>query len=621
MNTILFKLYNFIYIYIKIIRSIKWISQVYNSRTLLFLQIIFQVIQKIKGNYRKIAVNAIIPFCIFFCVTEAVGMNNRNGYSSSPVNERTPLLQSSHSFQRIEASPRREGCCARMKRRCGRCSEGMCTCAIVAAESAICGVASGVTSYIATQKLESELYWALKITCTQLSSPTYVGLVGCGVGCASAAAVSATSIGCMKCYQTTCSHRAENTDGEQHLDSEDESETSSQIALHVITTQPSSIGISNPAVITRQPDPRDTASSYYSRFLSEFDPKSHIHSLLGMQSTLLDISEQTVSALRQAVLKTHEHMLGAEMMYQQEGYVYSKGQKFQYPSCVAKGTDSLFLKRYVHHFVTFDSYETNFEHKLGSGQAGIVADMTSGVCLGLVYSRHNNHGKMYSGIPNSPWTGMIKVRTNTESLSAGLAFNIGGTGVTGHFASCYGWGKAKNIRSFIHGTMEVCSKGSPDIRIAGGLVQLGYNLSVSKQIRLIPYIETTCSVVQCGSYKESLSLFSCELTKNKEQVIEKSIGLRSYWKPSDMLQAQLWIAAVSGCRDVKSLSCNIVKSRLKHEVSVPSKQTRYKKTDVGLSYLINITPRLCLEMNGMTSFENIKKSKEKQLTLFFTYNY
>lgn len=129
------------------------------------------------------------------------------------------------------------------------------------------------------------------------------------------------------------------------------------------------------------------------------------------------------------------------------------------------------------------------------------------------------------------------------------------------------------------------------------------------------------SVVQCGPYKESLSLFSCELTKNKEQVIEKSIGICSYWKPSDMLQAQLWIAAVSGYRDVKRLSCNIVNSRLKQEISVPLKQTRYKKTDVGLSYLINITPRFCLEMNGMMSFENIKKSKEKQLKLFFTYNY
>lgn len=619
MNTILFNLYNFIYI--KVIHSIKWISQAYNSCTLLFLQTILKVLQKIKGNYRKIAFNAIIPLCIFFCVTEAVGMNNNNEHTPSPVNERTPLLQSLHSFQRIETNPRGEGCCSRMRRRCGRCSEGMCTCAIVTAESAVCGAASGVTSCIATQKLENELFWALKITCTKLPSPTYVGLVGCGVGCVSAAVVSATSIGCMKCYQNSCNCRTENTNGVQHSDNEDESEVNSQGVVGVITTQPSSIGTSSSPVITRQPEAKGITSSYCSGFLSEFNPKSHIHSLLGMQSALLDISEKTVSALRQVVLKIHEHMFVSEMMYQQGGYVYSKGQKLQYPSCVAKGTDSLFLKRYVHHFVTFDSYKTNFEHKLGSGQAGIVTDMTSGVYLGLVYSRHNNHGKIDSSIPNSPWTGTIKVRTNTESLSAGLAFNIGGTGITGHFASCYGWGKAKNIRSVMHGTMEVCSKGSPDIRIGGGLVQLGYNLSVSKQIRLIPYIETTCSVVQCGSYKESLSLFSCELTKNKEQVIEKSIGIRSYWKPSDMLQAQLWIAAVSGCRDVKSLSCNIVKSRLKHEVSVPSKQTRYKKTDVGLSYLINITPRLCLEMNGMMSFENIKKSKEKQLTLFFTYNY
>lgn len=53
-----------------------------------FIQTIFQIIQRIKG--KKIAVNAIIPFCIFFCVTEAVGMNNSNEHS--PFSEIQLLL-------------------------------------------------------------------------------------------------------------------------------------------------------------------------------------------------------------------------------------------------------------------------------------------------------------------------------------------------------------------------------------------------------------------------------------------------------------------------------------------------------------------------------------------------
>lgn len=47
--------------------------------------------------------------------------------------------------------------------------------------------------------------------------------------------------------------------------------------------------------------------------------------------------------------------------------------------------------------------------------------------------------------------------------------------------------------------------------------------------------------------------FSHELSDNKEQKREKSIGLRSYWKVVSGSQQQTWVASISGSHKKRGL--------------------------------------------------------------------
>lgn len=611
MNITLFTLINHICIYGRAMYFIEWIIQSFN-------RVFTQFTQLIQNKYRVMLVGIIFLFFLFFCVTEeAFCMNNGSGESSnpSPLSERASLLDSQRSGRRT----RRENCCSRMCHGCGRCSEGKCVCAIVAAESAVCGAVSGLTGYIVTEQLESALYWALKVTCTHPPSPTQVGLVGCGAGCAGAAVVSATAMGCMNCYYRNCNNNTEVIGEEQNS----ESSSNSYIGLQeVVVTQPQSIGTPDLSVITRQPGV-EGVGSFYSEgdIFSNFTSEEHIHSLLGMQCALLDISNQMLTSLKVLALKTYECASESEEVLQQEDGG-PKIERFQGPLYVFKGpTPSVLIRlNSIQPFITFDRYKTNLEYKVRSGQAGIVIDVVSDVHLGLVYSKYNNDTRTYGGSQYGLGAGAIKVKANTESLSVGIVLNPIKVGFTGYLASCYGWGNVKNTREVTH-NRETYSKGSPDINMTGGILQVGYNFPVTKHILFTPYIETIFSVVKWSPYRESTGLIPCAWTKNKEQVVEKSIGLRSNWNITDTSHLQTWIAGVSGRRIAESMSCKPVRSYHSYQVSIPLRQRIYRKIEVGLSYLVGLTDRFNVSINSMMYVENVKKVRGKQTTLFFSYSY
>lgn len=52
----------------------------------------------------------------------------------------------------------------------------------------------------------------------------------------------------------------------------------------------------------------------------------------------------------------------------------------------------------------------------------------------------------------------------------------------------------KNTRTVTHGDSKASAKGTPDISLIGGLVQLGYNISISKSISITPYKEAMLSL-------------------------------------------------------------------------------------------------------------------------------
>lgn len=372
--------------------------------------------------------------------------------------------------------------------------------------------------------------------------------------------------------------------------------------------------------VVPQPQPARIASC--PAFIPGYNKASHMSSLVGMQQALFSTSEQISTTLKLLGLKAQENVCSSET--QLEGSFYSKIQKFQGPvKHVQEQTQIKTSGLSVFNiFANIDSYKTNLEHKIRSGQAGVLIYVISGLSCGLTYDSHKGDTREYKGILLDKGAGAVKTKTDTEALSAVIVANTNKAGFTGQLISSYGWGKVKNIRSFTHANREVNTKGLPSIRFAGGLIQVGYNVLVSKHVVITPYIETMYSLVKWVPYKEVSGPLPCKLSENKEKVIEKSIGLRSHWQATSMSQIQIWIAGVSGHIETNSIKCEpIQKHTSRYKVSVPKNESSYKRTELGISYTANLTNNLELGINSMIRVENFKKFEGQQMALSLRYVY
>lgn len=273
-------------------------------------------------------------------------------------------------------------------------------------------------------------------------------------------------------------------------------------------------------------------------------------------------------------------------------------------------------------FAFTDKYECNLEKKTRSGRAGLVAELSPGMTVGLAYTRHNDGRKSFEGIQLGTGSGSVTSKTEAEALSAVIALNPEGGGVTGHIASYHGWGKMKTSRSFTHVGSEVSAKGKPDIYLSGGLIQFGYNISFSKTSTLTPYIEGMMSTVNWDVYTERSGLLPCKISRSEEYVIEKSIGVRHHWKPTSGFQIQSWIACISGERRTDAVSCRpVVMPIKKYESYVPVQERKYVYTEVGASYSMSVTDTLQLGIDGMMRLDNVHKVKGKSMSLSLMYLY
>lgn len=353
-----------------------------------------------------------------------------------------------------------------------------------------------------------------------------------------------------------------------------------------------------------------------------YSEASHMSSLIGIQQALFSTSEQISTMLNLLGLKAQENVCTPET--QLEGSFYSKIQKFQGPvKHIQEETQIKTLGLSIFNiFANIDSYKTNLEHKVRSGQAGVLIDVISGLSCGLTYDCHKGDTREYKGILLEKGSGEVKTKTDTEALSAVIVANTNNAGFTGQLISSYGWGKVKNIRSFTHANREVNTKGLPNIRFAGELIQVGYNVLVSKHVVITSYVETVFSLVKWVPYKEVSGPLPCKLSENKEQVIEKSIGLRSHWQATSMSQIQIWIAGVSGYIETNSIKCEpIQKHASRYKVSVPKNESSYKRTELGISYTANLTNNLEFGINSVIRFENSKKFGGQQMILSLRYVY
>lgn len=360
---------------------------------------------------------------------------------------------------------------------------------------------------------------------------------------------------------------------------------------------------------------------YTTDLIPGYSYEGQVSSLLGMQCVLMDVSVQIPQKLRRLALKAYEKIPEMSSSLQDNKVSSPSVANYGQLSKVTKN----FAKQNQNHipcnvFAFTDNYKSNLEYKVRSSQAGIIAELCTGVHLGLTYSRHNDEKKEYIVMQLDEGRGSVKAKSEIESIAAVVTFNADHPGITGHFVSCYGWGKVKNKRFFTHAGSEISSSGSPAITITGGLVQVGYNLYVSKSFSVTPYVEGTLSIAKLEPYNEKRGILPCKLSESNESIFEKSIGLRSNWKFSENVDLQTWISGISGNQTSTNVSLQpLVASIKRYEVSVPMKNKNYLKVEYGLTYLLKVTESFSTGTTVLCSFSKTQKLYNQQISVYITY--
>lgn len=365
-----------------------------------------------------------------------------------------------------------------------------------------------------------------------------------------------------------------------------------------------------------------------SSLLENFNPEGQLSSLQGMQHALVDASEQISATLKTLALKAHTSTWHLSLYLNEKKQLHSSLNKnlmsFKKDKSNIEYTqilDALYSVQPYSVFASTNSYTTNLESKVRSGQAGLMVNAFPEINIGLAYDCNKKEYKEYKGLQLNSNVGSVKSKTTTDGLATIVTLNPDKKGFTGNMVGFYSWGKVKNTRNVIQGEREITTKGSPDITLSGGLVQIGYNLSTIKSLLLTPYVEYLISMVRWSPYNEDHTSTPCRIDENRENVLENSIGLKSKWELTKHSQLQTWIVGSSGLKKTNSLSLSSMLTPVfKYNISTPGYKKRYTKTEVGLSYESQLTPSLTVGLDGMLCFEKIEKVENKQ-QIFFHFNY
>lgn len=366
--------------------------------------------------------------------------------------------------------------------------------------------------------------------------------------------------------------------------------------------------------------------TYAVDLISGYNYGGQISSLLGMQCVLTGVSTQVPQTLRSLALKAYEKIPGMNSSFQpsssKNSYLPFTNYKYALRSATENSIKKNQEKLPYHVFTVIDDYESNLECKIRSSQTGIVTELKSGVHIGLTYNRYNDGNKEYIGVQLDTGKGSVKAKAEAESIAAVVILNADKPGFTGHLVSSYGWGKIKTKRFFTHAGSETVSKGTPNITLTGGLIQIGYNLLLTKSFSITPYIEGVFSIARWEPYSEKTGLLLCKIGESNEHVIEKSLGLRSCWRISEASLLQMWIAGLSGHQTSSSLSLKPLLAPTKqYEVSVPFKKENYIKTEFGAYCSSNITNTLSFGVTTLFSFEKLYKVYSQQVGAYLHYMY
>lgn len=359
-------------------------------------------------------------------------------------------------------------------------------------------------------------------------------------------------------------------------------------------------------------------------FLPGYSREGQISSLLTIQSLIVNSSEQVLSTLRFLSLKataftSHKN----DFFYTQCDTVtmLRKNIHASSGSFPVAAIQQEMAALVYQPFGSVTSYTTNLEHKIRSGNCGVITNIAPKFSIGVAYHHNNEPQKEHIGIQINSAIGSVKTKSETDSVSVVVAWNTKEKGFTGHLVSCYGWGKVKNNRTIIYSDGQVNAKGKPDVTLNGGLAQFGYNIALGV-CSITPYIENTISKVEWSPYSEKTGPVPCKISQNKEFIMEQSIGLRNQWELKGNAELHIWGAGISGKRNTHGLQSNPVVSLLPiYEASIPSYNKRYLRTELGVSYEKKVSDTFYVGLNGKTRFKNMKKTEGQQANVYLQYVY
>lgn len=357
--------------------------------------------------------------------------------------------------------------------------------------------------------------------------------------------------------------------------------------------------------------------------VSEYFLKGQLSSLVGMQVVLSEASQHVFTMLKSLVLRTYTDTSDNNVTGYVKGFTPYKPKQQATLSRANMNVMNMFqqMTRTCRVVAFTDSYDANLENKIRSSRAGLSIQATPEVYLGISYKQHKDKTREYSGVQLSETIGSVKVITQTNGVSAIVSWNKDQSGLSGHIAGCYEWGDIKNARYVTYVEQEDITKGKTAIILRGGLAQLGYTITTSGISKLTPYIEYMISNVNWNGYKETRGLFPCEVSRNQECIVEKSIGLRSDIRFTSRSQLQGWIAGISGFCKKNSLKLHSQDRFTKYKVSVPSKAKRYIKGEFGMSYYTVLMEGMSMDISGNVSTRKDKKFYDQTIGIYLQYRY
>lgn len=363
-----------------------------------------------------------------------------------------------------------------------------------------------------------------------------------------------------------------------------------------------------------------------STLIPGYNIHSQMSSLQGLQCVLLSAVEQVAENLKVLTLKAlsaskenKSNIASFNHDTSKKNTSFQKHFSANVPTNKQEVDNSIIssLEKF-HVFAVIDSYSMNLERKVRSGQLGIITNIFSDLSIGMAYAHNNSLSKEYIGAMFGSVIGSAKAMMNTNALSAIFIWNTNKTGLSGCISSYYGWGKMKNTRQYLHTEEIISSKGSPNIMLGGGLIQVGYNCLISKTLMITPYIEYLFITTGWKEYDEIKGSLPSHISSTKEELISKNIGIRNRINFTENSQLQTWVTGAFGQRKLGSITAQPLKSTKSiYKAMIQNSKKKYVQGEAGLSYEIIVTSHCKIGLSGDVQLEKNRPLKNGNVKCFF----